>query len=111
MKIEKAKTERDENTEQLKLQIVQADNELKETWFQVQVAGKSMEQARENLKVTDDNYRAGAVNISDLLEAQAIFEDANNNLTDAKCNFQIKTAKYLQATGKLNANFGINNLL
>lgn len=99
IKIEKAKTELNENTELLQLQIVQADNEVKETYFQIQVAEKSVEQASENLKVTDDNYHAKAICISDLLEAQSILQNANDNLTNAKCNYQIKMARYLQATG------------
>jgi len=99
MKIEKAKTELHENTEELKLQITQAGNDLKETWFQIQIAGKSVEQAHENLKVTTDNYRARTISISDLLEAQVMSQNANDNLTDAKCVYQIKMAKYLQATG------------
>lgn len=99
MKIEKAKTELQENTEQMKLQITQAGNDLKETWFQIQIACKSVEQARENLKVTEDNYRSRTISISDLLEAQAMSQGANDNLTDAKCAYQIKMAKYSQATG------------
>jgi multidrug efflux pump subunit AcrB/outer membrane protein TolC len=99
MKIEKAKTELNDNTELLNLQIKQADNEQRENWFQVQLAEKTVVQATENLKVTGDNYHARVVSISDLLEAQAMFRDAENNLTNAKCNYQIKTAKYLQATG------------
>jgi len=99
LKIEKAKSELNENTELLKLQIAQADNEMKETFYQVQLAAKSVEQARENLKVTDDSYRARTISISDLLEAQAILQSANDNLTDAQCTYQIKKAKYLQATG------------
>jgi len=61
---------------------------------------KSIEQARENLKVTGDNYHSGVVGISDLLEAQALFQSANNNLTDARCSFQMKKAKHLQAKGE-----------
>jgi len=98
MKIEKAKSTLAETTELLGLQVEQVNNELHESWFQVQVSKKSVEQARENMKVTEDNYRAGAVGISDLLEAQAIFQGAKDNLTDAQCNYQIKMAKYLQAT-------------
>lgn len=99
MKIEKTKTELQENTEQMKLQITQAGNDLKETWFQIQIAGKSVDQARENLKVTEDNYRSRTISISDLLEAQAMSQGANDNLTDAKCIYQIKMAKYSQAIG------------
>jgi outer membrane protein TolC len=100
MKIEKAKTEQADNAELMKLQIKQAENEQRENWFQVQVAEKSVDQARENLKVTEDNYHARAIGISDLLEAQAMFQDTNNSLTDAKCNYQVKTAEFLQAIGQ-----------
>ncbi|HAH22968.1 MAG TPA: hypothetical protein DCL77_04265, partial [Prolixibacteraceae bacterium] len=58
------------------------------------------EQASENLKVTDDNYRSGTIGISDLLEAQALFQTTNDQLTNSKCNLQIARARYLQAIGK-----------
>jgi multidrug efflux pump subunit AcrB/outer membrane protein TolC len=99
-RIEKAKAEKADNTELMELQIKQADNEQRENWFQIQVAQKTVEQAGENLKVTEDNYLSRAVSISDLLEAQALYREANDNLTDAKCNYQIKSAKYLQAIGQ-----------
>jgi hypothetical protein len=49
--------------------------------------------------MTKDNYRARTISISDLLEAQTMYYNANDNLTDAKCNYQIKMARYLQALG------------
>jgi multidrug efflux pump subunit AcrB/outer membrane protein TolC len=100
MKVEKAKTSLTETSEMLSLQIEQSANELRESWFQVQVSQKSIEQSQENLKITNDNYHAGVMGISDLLEAQAVFQNANDNLTDAKCSYMIKQAKYLQVTGR-----------
>jgi multidrug efflux pump subunit AcrB/outer membrane protein TolC len=100
MKVDKAKNSLAENSELLSLQIEQAVNEVDENYFQIHVAETSIDQAQENLKVTTDNYKAGTIGLSDLLEAQAIFQNANDNLIDAKCNYLIKTAKYLQATGK-----------
>jgi multidrug efflux pump subunit AcrB/outer membrane protein TolC len=99
MKVEKAMVDRDETAELLALQAEQAGNELSESWSQMKLSEKSVEQARENLKVTDDNYRSGVVGISDLLEAQALFQSSNDNLTDALCTYQIKKAKHLQSTG------------
>ncbi len=100
IKIEKARNKLSETYELLALQIEQADNELKENFDQVQLAEKSVEQARENLKVTDDNYRSGNIGISDLLEAQALFQSSNDNRTNNRCNYQIARAKYLQAIGE-----------
>ena len=100
MKVEKAMVEREETTELLTLQAEQAGNELTESWSQLKLSEKSVEQARENLKVTDDNYHAGVIGISDLLEAQALFQSSNDNLTDAMCGYQIKKAKHLQSIGE-----------
>jgi outer membrane protein TolC len=100
LNVEKARLELDENTEMLKLQVAQACNDLNETWFQIQIAGKSVAQAKENLRMAQDNYHARTVNITDLLDAQAMLQNTEDNLTDARCNYQIKLAKYLQATGQ-----------
>ena len=98
-KIESARNKLAETSELLALQIEQVNNELNECHFQVVIAHKSVEQARENLKVTTDNYKAGVFTMSDLLEAQSDYQKALDSLTEARCNYQIKKAKYLQATG------------
>ena len=100
VKIEKARNKLSETSELLALQIEQADNELSENFDQIHLAMISLEQARENLKVTDDNYRSGNIGISDLLEAQALFQSSNDNLTNARCNYRIGLSKYMQAIGK-----------
>ncbi|HEY3370621.1 MAG TPA: efflux RND transporter permease subunit [Prolixibacteraceae bacterium] len=100
LNIEKAQNKLNETSELLALQIAQAENELEEQYDQVQLAEKAIEQARENLKVTDDNYRSGTIGISDLLEAQVLFQTTNDQLTNSRCNLQIAKAHYLQAIGK-----------
>lgn len=89
-----------DNTEKLLLQMQQARNSLDEAFQQVQLAGISIRQAEENLEVSRDNYEAGMVNVSDMLEAQALFQSSNDNLINIQCNFQIAKAKYLQVIGK-----------
>ena len=100
LKIEKTRNKQSETTELLALQIEQANNELRESSDQVKLSEKAVAQARENMKVTDDNYRSGNIGISDLLEAQALFQTSNDNLTNNRCNYQISMARYLQAIGK-----------
>lgn len=100
LKIEKAQNKLNETSELLGLQIVQTTNELRESFDQVLLAEKAVAQAQENLKVTDDNYRSGNISISDLLEAQALFQSSNDNLTNSQCNYQIAKSKYMQAIGK-----------
>ncbi len=97
-RIDNANNKLNETSELLSLQITQAQNELNQNFFSIGNAEKSVEQARENLKVTRDNYDAGINGMSDLLEAQSVYQGALNSLTEAKCNYQIAKAKYLQAT-------------
>ena len=99
IKVEKARNKLSETFELLTLQIEQAKNELQENLEQIKLAKKAVEQAQENLKVTDDNFRSGTIGVSDLLEAQALFQSTNDNLTNSQCNYHISKAKYLQAIG------------
>ncbi len=100
LKIESARNKLDETSELLVLQIEQAKNDLQENRDQIKLAEKAVEQANENLKITNDNYRTGNIGISDLLEAQALLQSTKDNLTNAQCNYQVSVSKYLQAIGK-----------
>jgi outer membrane protein TolC len=88
-----------ENTEMLALQIRQAANEAGESRFQVEVSQVSVEQAVENLRISQDNYKAGVIGISDLLEAQSVHQVALDSLSEARCNYHVKLTRYLQAAG------------
>jgi multidrug efflux pump subunit AcrB/outer membrane protein TolC len=96
-KIESARYKLAETTELLALQITRVRDVMNENYFQISIARKSVEQARENLKVTEDNYKAGVTGMSDLLDAQSAYQSVLNSLAEAKCNYQISKAKYLQA--------------
>lgn len=96
-KLENAGNRLDESSELLSLQITQLQNELTSSYLAITIAEKSLEQAGENLKVVKDNYDAGVTGMSDLLEAQSVYEESRNNLTEARCNYLIGRAKYLQS--------------
>lgn len=100
LEVEQAESSLQENTELLVLQIRQAANEVEEARYQASVAQVSIEQAIENLRISQDNYQAGIIGISDLLEAQAVAQQAKDNLTDAQCQFRSKFAKYKLMTGE-----------
>ncbi len=100
LEVQQAQSSLQENTELLVLQIRQAANEVEEAQFQISVSHVSVEQAIENLRISQDNYKAGVIGISDLLEAQAVAQQAKDNHTDARCQYQSKLAKYRLITGK-----------
>jgi multidrug efflux pump subunit AcrB/outer membrane protein TolC len=100
IRIQQANNKLNETTELLNLQIEQVKNELIETRFQIKTSQVSIDQSKENLKVVNDNYKAGVSSISDLLEAQALHQDAQNQLSDAVCMYKIKLANYRSVVGK-----------
>jgi multidrug efflux pump subunit AcrB/outer membrane protein TolC len=99
LKEEIAQNNADYTAEMLQLQIEKAWSDLQETYKQIEIAEEAIGQARENLKITTDNYQAGTIGISDLLEAQALFQTTRDNLTEARCSYRIKMAEYLMVTG------------
>lgn len=54
----------------------------------------------ENLRINNNNYKGGIVNISDMLEAQAMLQQAKDQLADALANYKIKLVSYMQVTGR-----------
>jgi len=94
-----AQNDADSTSEILMLQMEKTWTDLQEAYQQIQLAEEAIKLSEENLKITNDNYKAGIVSITDLLEAQAILQSSYNSLTEARCNYQITIAEYLQVTG------------
>jgi multidrug efflux pump subunit AcrB/outer membrane protein TolC len=90
----------EDNIELMVLQIRKSWNELNEARQQIDIAVETISQAEENLKINKDNYKAGIINISDMLEAQVLLQQSKNMLTDARINYRIRMNTYLQATGR-----------
>lgn len=88
------------NSELLLLQMERVWQELTEAYTQYLLSDETKKQAEENLKVNDDSYNNGIIPVSDLLEAQAELQRANDQLTEAKANYLIKRTTYLQVTGR-----------
>ncbi len=89
-----------DNTEKLLLQMQQANNSLNESFQQIELAQKSVKQAEENLKVNSDNYHAGIINISDMLDAQAQLQNSKDKYIDAVTQYHLAKINYLQVTGR-----------
>jgi outer membrane protein TolC len=88
------------NSELLVLQIEKAWQDLTDAYKQYLLSEESKAQAEENFKVNDDGYKNGLITISDLLEAQALLQQTQDQLTDAKVNYIVKKTTYLQVTGR-----------
>ena len=75
-------------------------NGVEEAYNQMQLAKLSIEQATENLRVNRDLYSVGMSKMSDLLEAQLLFQQACDMRTDAFIEYQNKMLDYKQAIGE-----------
>ena len=95
-----ASNDKDNKIKLLQLQIEKAWRDLEDAHKQLALSEISRSQAEENLNMSKDSYKNGIVDISDLLEAQAIFQETENQLIDAKINYRIKQINYLQKTGR-----------
>ncbi|MGD9555893.1 MAG: efflux RND transporter permease subunit [Mangrovibacterium sp.] len=97
---EQNKNRVNDNTEKLLLQMQQAKNSLDEAYKQVQLGETAVGQAEENLKVNRDHYEAGLIQVSDMLDAQAQFQESHNQHIDALTHYQVARVSYLQLTGR-----------
>jgi outer membrane protein len=97
---EVAKNTLRDSKELLLLQMEKAWEDLTEADRELALCRESEAQADENLKVNQDGYDTGLITISDLLEAQALRQQARDRLTEAMADFRVKLVDYLQVTGR-----------
>ena len=89
-----------DNAELLKIRMQNAWNGVEESYQQLLLAQRSIEQAEENLRLNRDYYRAGTSRMSDLLEAQMLYQQSLDKHTDAFADYQNKLLEYKQAIGQ-----------
>ena len=101
-KIEQQKAEQQlaDNSALLTIRMQNAWNSVRESHQQLQIALRSIEQAKENLRLNRDYYRAGTSKMSDLLEAQLLYQQSLDRRTDAYADYQNKLLEYRQASGQ-----------
>lgn len=90
-------------TDQSQMLIIRMNNcwnNLTETYKQVKIAIESIGQASENLRLQNDYYRAGTCTMSDLLEAQTLYQQSRDRYVESYAQYEIRKREYLQATGR-----------
>jgi len=97
---QQAEEQQADNSELLKIRMQKAWNDVEESRQQLTIAQRSIEQAEENLRLNRDYYRAGTSKMSDLLEAQLLYQQSLDRRTDAYADYQNKLLEYRQATGQ-----------
>lgn len=89
-----AVNEREDYRDLLSLQIMQVWDEICSLQRQVDIGRSTISQAEENLKVNGDYYASGMVPLSDLLEAQAIYQQSVEQYVDKCIDYKLKVLEY-----------------
>ncbi len=97
---QKAIEQLEDNAQLLQIRMQNVRNGVQESYQQLQLSQRGIEQAEENLRLNRDYYRAGTSRMADLLEAQLLYQQACDKHTDAFADHQIKLMEYRHAIGQ-----------
>lgn len=95
-----AVTEFNNGSEQLMIRMQKAQIDLSNAYQQALIALNSIEQSEENLRLNEQYYKAGTSSMSDLLEAQQLYQQSRDKYAEAYSKYEISKTEYLQATGR-----------
>lgn len=95
-----AEIERDDKGQLLMIGMQNQWNNLADAYEQLKIAIESIEQATENLRLQTDLYQAGTCTMSDLLEAETLFQQSRDQYVERYASYEISKLEYLQATGR-----------
>ena len=96
--IQKAENERADLLQKMYLEVMQAWNNVGEAYNQYKLTGMTLQDAEANLLDAKANYDAGMIPVSELLEAQTLLMQAQNQRTDALIDLKIKAERYKTLT-------------
>ena len=80
-----------DQSEVLLIGIAHIWNSLQEAYRQIHIA---------NLRLQTDYYRTGLCTLSDLLDAQTLYQQSHDKYMEAYAQYALKKREYLQATGQ-----------
>lgn len=89
------------NTKLLNIEVQQAIRNVQDGYRMVLTAEKGLQQAEENLRVMRNRYTVSMAPLTDLLDAQSQWQQAESNLIEAQAQYRIYETEYLRSTGKL----------
>lgn len=101
LEVENARLELERNSRLLNLETRQAEINVEDGFSMISSATLALEQAAENLRVTTERHRERVCPLTDLLDAQAQWQQASANLIEARAQYRIYLVAYLKATARL----------
>lgn len=100
LQLANAVIDKQDKSEMLVIRMRKAWNDMSDAYKQVDIARESIAQSEENLRLNTDYYQAGTATISDLLDAQTLYQQSRDKYVESFTNYEVKKREYLQATGR-----------
>ena len=89
-----------EARELLAVEIEKTWSDLQEAYAQIALAERSIASATENLRQNREFYRAGTSSLTELLDAETLYTQSRDKLTEARASYRTAVARYLRVTGR-----------
>lgn len=100
MKAMNAENDLQDQSQLLVIRMRKAWNGMNDAYKKVAIAQESIAQSEENLRLNTDYYKAGTATMSDLLDAQTLYQQSHDKYVEAYTQYEVKKREYLQATGR-----------
>ncbi|PCH70412.1 MAG: hypothetical protein COC06_04655 [Bacteroidales bacterium] len=91
----------DRTRDLISLEVQQSYFKLREAYQQIELAKISMEQADENVELTQNSFYEGLASTTELLDAQVFWQKAHGELIDSKINCKLREISFLKSIGEL----------
>lgn len=99
--LQNAQLDLQKNTRLMSLEVEQAIRNVEDGYRLIQTAELGLRQAEENLRVMDNRHAAQMAPLTDLLDAQAQWQQAASNLIEAQTQYRIYKTAYWRSIGQL----------
>ena len=96
--LEQSRNKLRDTKNKLAIEIITSWNALEEAYAQIEIARQSVEQANENLRLSRDQYNAGTMDMTELLDAVTLHTQSHATLTSACADYQKRIAEYQRKT-------------
>lgn len=96
-----ASAEQEDLASQIRLEVIQAYQQYVTARERLKVAGQTVAQAEEALRIVQDRYREGLTTITEVLRSETTFVRTRLNLLAARYDCYVGFARVLAASGRL----------
>ena len=100
--IKKAEVEKREAELAISLDIENAKTQINNSLITINTQKENVDLAKNVLENTQNNYKYGLSTLTDLLDAEKAYADAQNNYTNALLEYKIAEIKLIKSRGELN---------